>query len=335
MTTEQTVNQYELPIARESLMAATFDSPAHNGVYEGAIELVAELETAVLAPLDGTVVAVIDSHQEYGPSNEHAHQANFIQIQHDGGEISDLIHLEAGSALVREGRQVRQGQVLAWTGLSGWMTDPHLHWNVFRSNGSEAGFETLKIQLGSAAAELIAKKELVVIPTDREGLLLRQLVLPSDDRDYSAAVREYRGHPNSFGKAIAAKYPTLGAVTQARLNAGNVLRLGIRDADYLLQGMIKATPSQDGNEVEIGYWIRPSAVHQGTATLAVKALTEYLRPRFDRVFAEVEVGNNSSMKVLCRNDYAVSGEEDRDWGRAIIFDLLGYQGWSLKTPSKD
>lgn len=58
----------------------------------------------------------------------------------------------------------------------------------------------------------------------------------------------------------------------------------------------------------------------GYATLAVKALTEYLMSRSSRVFAEVRVDNEPSIKVMERSGCHRRAVVDRDWGRVIVFE---------------
>jgi murein DD-endopeptidase MepM/ murein hydrolase activator NlpD len=146
----QTKNLYTLPFTPGILITKTVtDSPGHPGPYKGAIDFAVEPETDVLAPLDGEVITVIDTHDKYGASRDFSPYANYIQIKHASGEVSDLMHLAQGSALVKVGQYVKTGQPLAKTGLSGYMTAPHLHWFVFHKIDSKDGFEGLDIRLTS------------------------------------------------------------------------------------------------------------------------------------------------------------------------------------------
>jgi biotin carboxyl carrier protein len=291
-----TINRYELPVAGKAVETVIFDGPAHIGFfYEGAIDFGVPAGTRVYAPLDGTVTSVRNGQQKYGPSRTHADKANYVQIEHAAGERSSLVHLEAGSALVKEGDRVKQGQAVTRTGLSGRMTDPHLRWGISGNNGSEASLVTLQIRLGKAAAELVLKKERVVIPTARHSLTLRQLALPSDDMAYYKAVWENTGHVDNYGNDVSSKYRTVGDVRQARLETGEGLRMGIWDGQRF--------------------------VGHGYATLAVNALVGYVESRFSRVFAEVHPDNSKSAAVLVRAGFHETGEAERDWGPAVIFEF--------------
>ena len=116
------------------------DSPAHTGNYRGAIDFQVIVGTPIKASLEGTVVAVVDNHEKYGPTNEYANFLNEIIIKHDNSEFSQIAHLAKDGALVKPGDKVTQCQTIAQTGLSGWMTKPHLHFFVFTyDNGKIKG----------------------------------------------------------------------------------------------------------------------------------------------------------------------------------------------------
>jgi len=58
---------------------------------------------------------------------------NFIVIDHGGGELSYLAHLQKGSVAVAVGDRVEVGQVIARVGNSGDSLEPHLHYQVLSS----------------------------------------------------------------------------------------------------------------------------------------------------------------------------------------------------------
>lgn len=102
-------------------------SPAHTGPFRGALDFLVDLGTSVLAPLKGEIVDVVDAHEKYGLSPEFRDYLNYITIKHASGEYSQLAHLAKDSSLVKVGDKVKEGQKIAFTGNSGWMTEPHLH----------------------------------------------------------------------------------------------------------------------------------------------------------------------------------------------------------------
>ena len=98
----------------------------------------------ILAPIEGTVLAVHDSQPDHPayrgfPSiwyalTQHRRAAsgwvglagNQVMIENDGIIVA-LCHLQQGSIQVTPGQQVRIGDVIAACGNSGNSTEPHLH----------------------------------------------------------------------------------------------------------------------------------------------------------------------------------------------------------------
>ncbi len=147
---QESQNIYQLPLPSDAKITKTVtDSPGHIGPYQGAVDYAVRAGTKVLAPFDGEIITVVDHHDKYGATPEFAPYANYIQIKHANGETSDLMHLAKDSVLVKVGDHIKTGRVLAKTGLSGYMTGPHLHWFVFHRTDSKDGFAGLAVRLKS------------------------------------------------------------------------------------------------------------------------------------------------------------------------------------------
>lgn len=88
---------------------------------------------AVLAAAGGQVTALRDGMPDTGLTPETAAEiegrdcGNGLVIRHGDGWETQYCHLMQGSVAVREGQQVRQGEVLGLVGLSGNTEFPHLH----------------------------------------------------------------------------------------------------------------------------------------------------------------------------------------------------------------
>jgi RimJ/RimL family protein N-acetyltransferase len=167
-------------------------------------------------------------------------------------------------------------------------------------------------------------KPVLVIETEREGLVLKELSSGEDDRVYLEALQEDPQHVDNYLNRVASIYDTLEKVTERRHTAGDDIRMGIWDGDRLVGGISFRVSEEDKSQAELGYWLRKSAVGHGYATLATKALTHYVSPRFDKIFAEVHPDNIASQKVLERSGYHQSGVVERDWSgvkvAALVFD---------------
>ncbi|HPC83997.1 MAG TPA: M23 family metallopeptidase [Thermoanaerobaculaceae bacterium] len=85
----------------------------HNG-----LDFKAPAGTPVTAPADGVVVL----------AEEHFFAGNSVFVDHGGGLISMCFHL--ADLPVREGQEVRRGEVLGHVGSTGRATGPHLHFGL-------------------------------------------------------------------------------------------------------------------------------------------------------------------------------------------------------------
>ena len=99
----------------------------HSGV-----DLAADYGTNVLAVADGTVL-------------DCSYDAAFgyiLTLEHENGVQTQYAHLS--EFLVNAGAEVRQGQIIAKTGDSGWTTGPHLHLGVLINGETADPLEALK-----------------------------------------------------------------------------------------------------------------------------------------------------------------------------------------------
>jgi len=124
-----------------------------------AVDFVLPLGTPVLAVGDGVTMMVYDRgsvcYQGSDPlvgNKLGIGETNFIYIKHVDGTLSLYSHLEKDSVRVTSGQEVKKGQQLARTGLSGWVgPTPHLHFQLvnlgdyksvpFRLNGYPGSLE--------------------------------------------------------------------------------------------------------------------------------------------------------------------------------------------------
>ena len=145
-------NIYNKPFPKDTVVKDVVrDNPAHTGPFVGALDFSVILGTPVLVPLDGEIVEVVDIHEKYGPSPLFAKHLNYITIKHSHGEYSQLAHLAKKSSLVKVGDKVREGQEIAVTGNSGWMTEPHLHMIVFKLTKNKVGFQGLETRFKNSS----------------------------------------------------------------------------------------------------------------------------------------------------------------------------------------
>lgn len=107
-------------------------SRMHKGVDFGV-----PTGTPVMAAGAGTV-AFMGVQSGYG---------NFVLINHGNGYSTAYGHLSRFAPGVRRGAHVRQGQVVAFSGMTGMATGPHLHYEI-RVNNVQVNPTTVKIAQG-------------------------------------------------------------------------------------------------------------------------------------------------------------------------------------------
>ncbi|MEQ9104626.1 MAG: M23 family metallopeptidase [Rhodothermales bacterium] len=126
---------YALPFERGTswLVGQGYNGQAtHRGKY--ALDWAMPEGTAVRAARGGMVVSVEADFRTGGLDDELKGQANHVSIQHDDGTIGTYVHLRHGGVEVEEGMHVREGDLLGWSGGTGYASGPHLHFEVYTVN---------------------------------------------------------------------------------------------------------------------------------------------------------------------------------------------------------
>lgn len=91
-------------------------------------------------------------------------RANYVRILHQDGTMAIYAHLDYGGITVRDGQQVKTGQMIGRSGNTGYSTGPHLHFAVQVNQDMQlqsipfrmvdhSGRELALVQAGSAVAE--------------------------------------------------------------------------------------------------------------------------------------------------------------------------------------
>ena len=113
--------------------------------------------TKVCASRDGLIVRIKEDSNTGGADISFMEHANRITILHDDGSYADYVHLKQDGALVEVGEWVTSGQVIGYSGNTGWSTKPHLHFQVYKA--VRFGIKTLPVKFITASGVISELKE--------------------------------------------------------------------------------------------------------------------------------------------------------------------------------
>ncbi|MDH3646950.1 MAG: M23 family metallopeptidase [Gammaproteobacteria bacterium] len=106
---------------------------SHTGLERYTVDFNMPVGTPVHAARAGEVARVVERHDKGCWQDGCGEHANFMVILHEDGTTGEYYHLKKDGALVAEGDQIEQGQLIALSGNTGHTTMPHLHFGVYRA----------------------------------------------------------------------------------------------------------------------------------------------------------------------------------------------------------
>lgn len=106
---------YNGRFSHQSKNALDFNMPVGTGVY---------------AIREGIVVKVIEKHNKGCKKPSCVSYGNYILIYHNDGTFASYVHLKKNGAIVNKGDPVEKGQLIGYSGNTGWSSGPHLHLQV-------------------------------------------------------------------------------------------------------------------------------------------------------------------------------------------------------------
>lgn len=107
---------------------------SHQGIDSRyAIDFSLKIKDTVCAVANGYVVGVIKDYKKGGIREKWTPYANYITLYHpESGLFTQYVHLVYNGSLVKVGDSVVKGQVIGFSGKTGYTNTEHLHFNVLK-----------------------------------------------------------------------------------------------------------------------------------------------------------------------------------------------------------
>jgi murein DD-endopeptidase MepM/ murein hydrolase activator NlpD len=100
---------------------------SHNGL--AALDFYMPVGTEIYAAREGVIYAYKEDGQKGGALPKYKNYANYIIIKHDDGSFGCYWHLQYKGVVTKNGR-VQKGQLIGYSGDTGFVLGPHLHFTV-------------------------------------------------------------------------------------------------------------------------------------------------------------------------------------------------------------
>jgi murein DD-endopeptidase MepM/ murein hydrolase activator NlpD len=122
---------------------------SHRGASKYALDFAMPVGTPVHAAREGMVIDLAQHHSRGGAARRFAKYANFVTLLHNDGTTGEYYHLQREGVVVKLGDNIAVGQLIAYSGNTGFSSLPHLHFAVYRAK-SHGKYESLPIEFTQA-----------------------------------------------------------------------------------------------------------------------------------------------------------------------------------------
>jgi murein DD-endopeptidase MepM/ murein hydrolase activator NlpD len=113
---------------------ATANASVYSGMGHDGLDIGIPTGTPVEAALAGTVLGTGNTDLAHNAAGAQCYSfGKWVMLKHSNGLNTMYAHLSAIS--VSQGQSVAQGELLGYSGMTGYATGPHLHFGVYASSG--------------------------------------------------------------------------------------------------------------------------------------------------------------------------------------------------------
>lgn len=128
-------NKYKLPLNKKNIILPRKKLPSHPKEIKHAVDFLLPIGAPVFAAASGKVVWLRNNSRVGGKNKKrYWNLGNRIVIKHRFGEYTAYEHFRYKGIVVKVGQSVKKGQLIGYSGNTGWSTiGPHLHFEVFNN----------------------------------------------------------------------------------------------------------------------------------------------------------------------------------------------------------
>ncbi len=121
----------------------------HFGSSRYAIDFAMDVGTKIYAAREGKVVKTKSDSSIGGIGEEYSKHGNFVTIEHSDKTFATYYHLKQNGVAVSVGNTIKRGDLLGYSGNTGYSSGPHLHFAVFTLDNT-LKTQTLPVKFKSA-----------------------------------------------------------------------------------------------------------------------------------------------------------------------------------------
>lgn len=129
---------YYLPFAKGSkfLLIQAYNSKMSH-TKELSLDFKMKNGSKICAARDGVVIALKEDSDVGGLNNNFLNEGNHIIIRHEDGSVAMYWHLQKDAVVINMADTVKKGQLIGYSGNTGYTAFPHLHFQVQDKNGND------------------------------------------------------------------------------------------------------------------------------------------------------------------------------------------------------
>lgn len=148
------------------VLQAEEGSFSHYGDNAYAIDFDMPEGRPIAAIRNGIVLFVKQDSNEGGSDRKtYENKGNYVWIIHDDGTLANYYHLKQNGAVVKIGDNVKTGDIIGYSGNTGFSTQPHLHIQLSLCRGL-SGWEPIQIRFKGIEGPLVFGEKYTAEPVE-------------------------------------------------------------------------------------------------------------------------------------------------------------------------